>query len=133
MGGMIYVLFRPQHLLMFDWIETIGLTDGINTMRERGNILFPEWIIYSLPDGLWIFSYSLCIGSIWEFEIKKCIPALLMLPAISVFDEILQSLNMVPGTFDLMDIFAYSISSLIGIGYIRLIKLYLIKNSLYEI
>ena len=124
LGGIIYVLFRPQYLLMFDWIEAIGLTESISRIRENSNANLPDWIIYALPDALWTFSYLLCIGCIWKFDVRRCLPALLILPTVSVVDEILQSLNMVPGTFDLMDIIAYSISSLIGIVYLRFIRQY---------
>lgn len=129
MGGMVYVLFRPMSLLMFEWFDSVGLLRFIWRMRIDTTLLLPNWIEYSLPDGLWIFSYSLFIGCIWNFRLNKSFPFLLLLPLISVIDEILQMFHVVPGTFDVWDICAYILASVLGIGYILLMNK---KIVLYE-
>lgn len=129
MGGMVYVLFRPMNMLMFEWFDSVGLLKFICRMRIETTFLLPNWVEYSLPDGLWIFSYSLYIGSIWNFRLNKSVPFLILLPFISIIDEFLQIFNLVPGTFDVLDICAYILASVLGIGYILLMNK---KMRLYE-
>lgn len=60
-GGLIYVLFRSQSLIMFGWVNAIGMYELINLLRTYINAnetLMPNWFIYSLPDGLWIYSFT---------------------------------------------------------------------------
>lgn len=121
-GGMVYVLFRPTSLLLFYWLDAIGLLEYVNEIRSSITILLPQWVEYSLPDGLWVFSYSLCVGFIWSFDVKRCLPFLLLLPLVSVVDECLQLFRLVPGTFDLCDLYAYLLASILGISYVQLVN-----------
>jgi hypothetical protein len=121
-GGMVYVLFRPAYLLMFDWFDAMGIMGLICQMRQNSFLLLPHWIENSLPDGLWIFSYSLGIGCIWNFNTNQSVYYLLLLPLIAIVDEFLQIFNAVPGTFDPQDLFAYSLGSIFGISYVKLLN-----------
>ena len=130
-GAMIYVLFRPTHLLMFNWIDCIGLMDFINSIKPNSKGI-PKWIIYSLPDGLWMFSYCLFIGSIWDFDLKRCFFVLMLLPLYAISNEVMQFFHLVSGTFDWMDLIAYLTFFVLGLLYIvysknRKIKWCLIK------
>jgi hypothetical protein len=58
-----------MNMLMFEWFDSVGLLKFICRMRIETTFLLPNWVEYSLPDGLWIFSYSLYIGSIWNFRL----------------------------------------------------------------
>ena len=120
-GGMVYLLFRPDYLLMFDWLRFIHLMGFLECIRSTSHWL-PEWIEYALPDGLWIFSYTLIIGCIWNFDIKKAWIAILVLPLIAIIDESLQYFQLVAGTFDVLDIIAYASASLLGCAYLRFVK-----------
>lgn len=126
-GGTIYLLFRPSYLLMFDWLRTIHLFGVLDSIRFTNHSI-PEWIEYSLPDGLWVFSYFLFIGCIWDFNIDKCWFFLLILPFVSVLDEMLQFFHLVPGTFDLLDIVAYIVASYIGMLYLHVVRSSIIKR-----
>ena len=116
-GAMIYVLFRPTHLLMFDWIDNIGLMDLVSRIRPNLKDV-PDWVVYSLPDGLWMFSYCLFIGCIWDFDLKRSFYVLSILPVFAVTNEIMQHNHLVPGTFDWMDVVAFLTAYAVGVFYI---------------
>lgn len=116
-GGMIYLLFRPTSLSMFEWIKHAGILDTIEMLR-LGICTVPAWIEYTLPDGLWMFSYCLIIGCIWDFNLKKCGMSLILLLFFAVLFEVLQYVHFLPGTFDRMDIIAYIIAFSLGTIYI---------------
>ena len=73
-GGLIYLLFRTSSLKMFGWYKTIGLGEFTNGLRKL-TIPFadkiPDWILFSLPDGLWIFSYVSLVLFIWNNSISR--------------------------------------------------------------
>ena len=110
-GTLMYVLFRIKSILVFDWINSINIIRPINYLREMtiySKQYLPNWFIFSLPDGLWTFSYVTLVMLIWNNEIKrKNIFWLILLPAIAIISEIGQCLKLFPGTFDLNDILFY--------------------------
>jgi len=57
LGGFLYILFREESLVMFDWFNSLGIESSIHYFRENinTNIHLPKWIVYSLPDGIWIY------------------------------------------------------------------------------
>lgn len=111
LGSFIYVSFRQDTLIMFGWLREIGVfefTAGYRhyTLPFAENI--PNWILYSLPDGLWLFSYVFFMLIIWDNKISKHnIYWILLAPIFAICSEIGQLLNFVPGTFDLYDIYSY--------------------------
>ena len=61
-GASIYLLFREKSLLMFDWLDIYFSFIDIEALRNSIKDLrpfLPEWFLYSLPDGLWVFPLSL--------------------------------------------------------------------------
>lgn len=59
-GGFIYLLYRSLTLRMFSWLKTLGLYQMVLSWRESlGLCHLPNWVIYSLPDGLWMGAYLL--------------------------------------------------------------------------
>lgn len=116
LGSAIYLLFRISSLRMFSWISIIDLNSEldlirVHTIRYANKI--PNWIIYSLPDGLWMFSYVSLMLYIWKNEItKQSLLWILILPIIALCSELGQMLNKVPGTFDSADLTAYIIGAL---------------------
>ena len=100
-GGVIYVLFRSDTLLMFRWFEFFKLDKLIYSLREYTfyyRKYIPENVLFSLPDCLWVYSFTMFLS----FYLKNIF--LIMIPCIgSVLTEIGQ-LWFVPGTFDILDI-----------------------------
>lgn len=108
-GGFIYILFRSKSLVMFDWFEAIGILDFIQTLRNyfigiKGNV--PIWVYYSLPDGLWTYSFT---STILLFESNwKVLKFWLLVPFLfGPLIEIFQLFRLFPGTFDPLDLLFY--------------------------
>lgn len=110
-GGLIYVLFRTETLTMFDWYKTIGLENQTNELR-RLTIPFaeelPEWMLFSLPDGLWLFSYVCLLLAIWQNTVSAMNAIwMLLIPMLAIASEIGQLFGLVDGTFDVIDLLFY--------------------------
>ncbi|MET3537027.1 hypothetical protein SAMN05216324_105157 [Chryseobacterium limigenitum] len=72
LGGFIYIIFRPESLIMFRWFKYLSISNEINIIQNLRNIYsFPPWLVYSLPDGLWIFSYTTLSLEIWRYSISR--------------------------------------------------------------
>lgn len=114
-GGLIYILFRVDTLRMFNWFEKIGLLEHIDHLRQF-TLHFangiPEWILYSLPDGLWLFSYTTLLLGIWDNRItNKNLSWIAIIPTIAILSELGQLAGAIPGTFDIMDLLLYLLGS----------------------
>jgi len=114
-GSIIYILFRTNHLKMFSWFEYMGLIDTINNIRNQtSNYHLYDWFLFSLPDGLWLFSYVSLMLFIWKGEIMlKNILWISIVPTIALASEIGQSLNIIPGTYDVNDMIMYIIGAIL--------------------
>ncbi len=119
-GGLIYVSFRNETLKMFSWFEAISISEIISNYRLLTLPLkqhLPDWFLYSLPDGLWLFSYVSIILLLWENTIsKKNILWFSLIPTIAISSEIAQLFGLVPGTFDLIDLLFYFLGTLVPLS-----------------
>jgi hypothetical protein len=116
-GTLIYLAFRPVHLTVFHWAETLGFYSLILKARTLFDIgyLIPEWVIYSLPNGLWSYSFMFFISFIWGGEdVLEKIYFVVLVVALSVGSELGQLLNFIPGIFCLTDVALYSFGLLAG-------------------
>lgn len=123
MGGMTYLLFRPQTLLMFHVTDAIGLSAAINSMREGISSQLPEFIIYNLPGALWAAAYILTIDSLMFRQ--SVMPRILVsgiIPVIGAVSELLQLIGLLPGTFDVADMLCYLIPYLLYLSITLKIK-----------
>ncbi len=106
-GGLFYILFRSTTLRMFSWFDFIGIDKMIQyaralTVEIKNHI--PIWTYYSLPDGLWMYSFTSSILIYWNNEWQK-VKKWIIIPIINgIFVEILQGFNLFPGTFDILDL-----------------------------
>ena len=116
-GGGLYLMCRSECLVMFDWCKAIGIYPFIQQLRPHGN--FDSWVVYSLPDGLWLFSYIILMGAIWAFDMRKSLLCSAPLIVIAIGSELLQFPHIVRGTFDIIDLLCYIAGSVIGIFYIK--------------
>ena len=107
-GGLIYILWRGEQLLMFSFFKGLGINPYLIELRKPIFIYkfyLPDWIIYSLPNSLWYLSGLLIFEFIWLN--KKSFEKGLWILTFSIFAigaEILQGVGIVPGTFDWADI-----------------------------
>lgn len=117
-GSMIYICFRPKSLLMFHWAQAAGISGYIYLIRDTAKPIgraFPEWVIGSLPYAMWVLSYMLAQRSIWHHSrsLASCF-WILTAPTIAILSEIAQSLKIVPGTFDWIDLLVLAMAAIIG-------------------
>lgn len=122
-GGMTYLLFRPQTLLMFHVTDAIGLSATINSMREGISSQLPEFIIYSLPGALWAAAYILTTEYfLYRQSVKTRIFVAGIIPIIGAVSELLQLTGLLPGTFDVADLLCYLVPYLLYMSIILKIK-----------
>lgn len=107
-GGIIYMLFRPTEAIFLNWFQTLGLENWLDT--ARGNSLsltnnLPNWFVYSLPNGLWAYAYTLLIFVIWKNSASLMRYFwYLSIPVLIFGFELLQLSGTLPGTFCLVDL-----------------------------
>lgn len=76
----------------------------------------PDWFLFSLPDGLWIFSYTSLVLLIWRNKInRENFFWIAIIPILIILSELGQLFNIVPGTFDLIDVLLYSLGAILPI------------------
>lgn len=110
-GGLIYISFRTDSLVMFKWFAALSVDTPIEYLRETTLTVkerFPDWFLFSLSDGLWVFSYISLTLSIWSNNInKRNLFWVFLVPFIAITSELGQLFNIVPGTFDAVDLTFY--------------------------
>jgi len=112
-GALIYLLFRPRYLWVFTWVDGLGFTDTVGHAR---NLFFPyrtslpEFVVFNLPNGLWVYATTSWMLLIWGNEVKTWAGSFWISIGLTslVAMEILQhsEIALIPGTFDWFDIFA---------------------------
>ena len=108
LGGIIYLGYRSKTLLMFKWTDYLNINNTINSWRSFAiKHPLPDWILYSLPDGLWLLSYMILIDTIWGNDSKGLGFWLYILPIIGIVSELIQIPFPIIGTFDFVDLACY--------------------------
>ena len=105
-GAAVYLLFRTTSLLVFEWLRSIGLLE--TTLAVRGlvaGINPPEWLLYCLPDGLWVYAVTSWMILIWKRN--PPLPWLFVGVALGVGGELGQAVAIVPGTYQHLDMVFY--------------------------
>ena len=108
-GGGIYLLQRTTALLMFRIIDFLGLSDIVAELRAVAYPM-PEFVVYSLPGGLWSASYVLLSDALFcqqPLVVRLSWGALI--PLIGVVSELLQMAGLCPGTADWQDLVCYGL------------------------
>lgn len=119
---LIYLVFRSRNLILYRWL-------GINTAsllpiyyKNVNNNIFVSWLIYSLPDGLWLYSFIMLMVIIWKDENKRVKYAFALCGMfIAITDEIGQLFHIFKGTFDIGDIIAYLTAGILAVYSIKLL------------
>jgi hypothetical protein len=117
LGLGIYVFFRSSQVYFNNWLlnQKIGFDlQWVRTYTLQLGTFLPDWFLFSLPDGLWLLSFCLLMKSLWGQDNKRMLWFwTLILPVVSLFWEIGQSIKIISGTFDFIDLLFYSIVTLI--------------------
>ncbi|MSP70485.1 MAG: hypothetical protein EXR20_09445 [Bacteroidetes bacterium] len=114
-GGLTYILFRADSLVMFRWFDTIGLGQTIKTARQLiGHSNLPAWTIFSLPNALWIFSFTSFMLIIWRDKFsRQSLFWIFIAPTIGLLSEVGQAFHFIRGTFDTTDLTLILIASIL--------------------
>lgn len=136
LGIVIYILYRSRNLYYYKLVHFFLMHESINIMRNIAvnyRKIFSTWVIYSLPDGLWLFS----TGVAFLFY-RKCFLMNFVfyniLFVLTILAEFIQKYfgghGTFIGTFDIHDIYAYIIAYISSV-IISIISILLIKNNLF--
>lgn len=128
-GGVIYLSYRSETLLMFRWAKSLHLNIFVENIRQSMSFYAPsDFVKYSLPDGLWSIAYFLIMVSIWGKIGKENITWFCLMPIIALISEFMQLTSIMPGQFDLWDVLCYSLPLIILI-LIKTVKICTRKKS----
>ncbi len=96
---------------MFNWFENTFCSNLFQNLRSLFNPYYnilPDWTIYSLPDGLWLFSYMALMLLIWKNKVNNNNAFwIFSVPLLVLCHEFGQLFKIFPGTFDIADIIFY--------------------------
>ncbi len=116
----IYVSNRSTDMVIYDWLS-IDVNNQLFCFFRNIEIELPDWVLYNLPDALWLLSFLFMNEAVWGEDNRKYI----FVAVVSIFAlgvEILQMFTLFPGTGDILDI----------ISYIIVLIIYLINNFLFH-
>lgn len=107
-GGLIYVLWRPDSLIMFSWFAAIGVDQVIADARAWAQPLrdsVPRFVHDSLPQALWLFSGCLAIHSVWRnWRYRGELLWITLVLTLAFGLELGQALGLMGGVFDYLDL-----------------------------
>lgn len=106
-GILCYMLFRKSDLLVND----IFGVQFIN-IRTLDHSIFIDFIRYNLPDGLWVLSGVLLLRSVWVDNHKTSQVYVGVYILFAFLFEVSQNFNIMPGTFDVLDLITMGIIAL---------------------
>lgn len=121
LGIGIYLLYRSRNLFYFKLIHSTFLSKPVLHIRDFAKLyrkMFSTWVVYSLPDGLWLFSFgaALLIDRIFYFYDFIVFTSIYILMIILEFVQLyFGGHGSVIGTFDTMDILFFTL------GYIFIV------------
>jgi hypothetical protein len=96
-GGLIYVFCRPGTIRFKTWFAQTPVT----TLQH----VLPDWMVYNLPAGLWLFAFLYLLHllqSQWYYFASAI--------CFAFGAELLQATAYAGGTFDAGDLLAYSVA-----------------------
>lgn len=117
-GCCIYLFFRSKSLNIYQWVVILGTSDIVDSCRRYvQDCTIPDFVRFSLPDGLYCAAYILLMDAIWS-EDKGFIKFVIMslVPVITIVSEILQYVGLLRGTFDVSDLVCYTTPPLVYTG-----------------
>lgn len=121
LGGMIYILYRPENILLFKVTDCLEITPLIDIARSNASLLqLPSFFVNSLPAGLWAASYLMMMYISTRFHTRKVrLMLALPLPISAIVLEFMQLVGWCPGTFDIYDLICYIVPLIIFVNSIK--------------
>jgi hypothetical protein len=119
-GSALYILFRPTSILLFQWADSLALMDRVGVARGHASVwrgVVPDWVIFSLPFALWVFSYLLLVDVRWTGQSAVWRGVYFwIVPIIAVAAELAQAAQVLPGHFDPVDLMAIILATCLALG-----------------
>jgi hypothetical protein len=140
LGSLIYVLWRSPTLRVFRWLGGVGLGPAVEWARDVAEPLgavLPSWLLYSLPDGLWVYAVTAFMAWTWMPARPKdpdtadaeprpvgwaAVPWLGAGLGIGCGTELLQAIGAFPGTFDAIDLLLSAVAGAVAFWQARLAR-----------
>jgi hypothetical protein len=115
-GGLVY-LTRPTDPVAFAWLDRIGLEALADVLRLTRHVVslhvsLPSWIRGSASDA----TYAFAIGAVFADSRGAALATAFI---VAIGHELLQSVKLAPGTFDVFDLIALSASFALAILLFR--------------
>ena len=120
LGGAIYLLWRGPSLLMFKWLSVAGVGRSVNYVRTivtSSAMSLPQWMIFSLPDALWVYALTSYLRRVWSGSASRGRFIWIACgPAIGIGSELAQAVKIMPGTFDISDLVSCAAASFLALA-----------------
>lgn len=103
-AAVIYLFYRDSSIIFNQIISTSGFE--IVSVKTQIQALFPlpNWIIYSLPGGIWVYVATILAVKYEKTEGKYEIPIGIYPIILSIGIELFQLFHFTDGTFDWVDL-----------------------------
>ena len=110
-GAIIYVLFRPNsYIAIFvNRIMEIGIP------RQALESYSNDFLKFYFPDFLWMLSFCFCLYSLFDLFKNGIIISTLVAFFCSILWELMQRLDFVSGTGDIIDIIMYLLAGICAV------------------
>jgi len=120
---------------MFKWFGALGLEPSIESLRLVTAVAqkaMPHWLIYSLPDGLWVYALTALMILLWRHTDWLSIKIfwLSMGLLLGASSELGQLAGVLPGAFDPIDLLVCLIAP--AAALLLTSRRLILNRSLYE-
>jgi hypothetical protein len=121
-GALLYSITRSDNILLLQWLSKMNEGKLLHFFQQSiHNQDIPAWVIYSLPDALWMFSLVLVILMIWNFQLnRQSISWIAIAVFTGILFEIFQMFHFLPGTFDVTDLLLMLISAILPVSFMTI-------------
>jgi hypothetical protein len=107
-----YIFFRDNSILWIKIIDqNISWIHELRLVVQEMDMDVPDFIVFNLQDGLFLFSFTTFMLWIWDGK-GHYSHWVYVLPGLLILHECLQSISLVSGTFDVMDIIIYLLATI---------------------
>ena len=114
----IYLFYRTEKTIVNEIFIQLITFSKYSALKNSTRAFLPlnEFVIYSLPEGLWIFCITITSKPFY-IQLNKSFIKCVFFPIVySIVLEIFQLLQLVNGRFDFMDIWVSLVFWLLGIS-----------------
>ena len=110
-GCCMYLLLRSESIRLYQWVRAAVGTAALDSVRAvTMGWAVPDFVRFSVPDGLWCAAYGLIADGIWGSERGWARHVVVtLIPAVALVHECLQLAGLVGGTFDVSDVVVYAL------------------------